>query len=72
MAGMLFFSILIKKQKTHPVILTVPHGDDLESQEITKDNIEVSVGKVQSKNDEESCYIENGKQMKLHIGFPAG
>ena len=33
------------------------HGDDLESQNITKDNIEVSIEKIQSEDEKEPCYI---------------
>lgn len=37
------------------------HGDDLESQKITKDNIEISVEKIQSEDDKEPCYIAEWK-----------
>lgn len=37
------------------------HGDDLESQKITKDNIEISVEKIQSEDDKEPCYITEWK-----------
>lgn len=51
------FLYIDKETKNTSSNINSAHGDDLESQEITKDNIEVSVGKVQSKNDEEPCYI---------------
>lgn len=38
------------------------HGDDLESQKITKDNIEISVEKIQSEDDKEPCYIAEWKE----------
>lgn len=37
------------------------HGDDLESQNITKDNIEVSIEKIQSEDEKEPCYIAEWK-----------
>ena len=55
------FFYIDKEAKNTSSNINSAHGDDLESQKITKDNIEISVEKVQFEDDEEPCYIAEWK-----------
>lgn len=55
------FFYINKEAKDTSSNINSAHGDDRESQKITKDNIEISVEKVQFEDDEESCYIAEWK-----------
>ena len=51
------FLYIDKETKNTSSNINSAHGGDLENQKITKDNIEISVEKVQFEDDEEPCYI---------------
>lgn len=55
------FLYIDKEAKNTSSNINSAHGDDQERQKITKDNIGISVEKVQSENDEEPCYIAEWK-----------
>lgn len=53
----IIFLYIDKEAKNISSNINSAHGDDLENQKITKDNIEISIEKVQFEDDEEPCYI---------------
>ena len=53
----IIFLYIDKEAKNISSNINSAHGDDLENQKITKDNMEISIEKVQFEDDEEPCYI---------------